>query len=238
MRPDDRQSAEVGQARSQEEFLSWMLSHSAAGICVDNDSGLAHDGANTTGAEFGNLPEVLRFMELTLEQWFAELDEHQGAIPLEILIRDLPRVRMDFEAVGKFAQFSPERYRRNRMHSGPAYDALVLCWRAGQVSPIHDHRGSACAVRVIRGMATETLYEMTEEGRVFATRTRQLTEGYMCASQDLDIHQLGNAQPSGDLITLHIYSPPLLKMGQYSLDDSQPREFEDVIYELTEGAGI
>ena len=177
-------------------------------------------------------------MELTLEQWFAELDRHQVAIPLEILTRDLPRVRVDFEAVEKYAQFSEERYRRNRMHSGPAYDALVLCWRAGQVSPIHDHRGSACAVRVIRGRATETVYEMTEEGRVFPTHTRQLPEGYMCATQDLDIHRLGNSQPSGDLITLHIYSPPLLKMGQYSLEDSQPREFEDEIYDLTEGAGI
>jgi cysteine dioxygenase len=177
-------------------------------------------------------------MELTLEQWFAELDQHEKAIPLEILTRDLPRLRVDFEAVARFAQFSPERYRRNLMHSGPAYHALVLCWRAGQVSPIHDHRGSACAVRVIRGEATETIYEMTEEGRVFATRTRQLTEGYMCATQDLDIHQLGNTQPSGDLITLHIYSPPLLKMGQYSLEDSQPREFEDEIYALSEGAGI
>ena len=90
-------------------------------------------------------------MELTLEQWFAELDQHEKAIPLEILTRDLPRLRVDFEAVERFAQFSPERYRRNLMHSGPAYHALVLCWRAGQVSPIHDHRGSAWAVRVIRG---------------------------------------------------------------------------------------
>ena len=109
----------------------------------------------------------------------------------------------DDRSYEKFVQFSPERYRRNRMHSGAAYDALVLCWRAGQVSPIHDHRGSACAVRVIRGKATETLYEMTEEGRVFPTHTRQLPEGYMCATQDLDIHRLGNSQPSGDLITLH-----------------------------------
>jgi cysteine dioxygenase len=177
-------------------------------------------------------------MQLTLEQWFAELDKHQESIPLEVLTRDLPRVRVDFESIEKFAQFSEERYRRNRMRSGPAYDALVLCWRAGQVSPIHDHRGSACAVRVIRGRATETIYEMTEEGRVFPTKTRQLPEGYMCATQDLDIHQLGNSQPSRDLITLHIYSPPLLKMGQYSLEDSRLLEFEDEVYDLTEGAGI
>src|SRR5579863_885275 len=136
-------------------------------------------------------------MELTLEQWFAELDLHKDPIPLEILTKGLPRVRIDFAAIQKFAQFSPERYRRNLMHAGPAYHALVLCWRAGQRSPIHDHRGSACAVRVISGEATETIFDMTEEGNVFATRTHQLPEGFMCATLDLDIHQLGNEQASG-----------------------------------------
>jgi cysteine dioxygenase len=125
------------------------------------------------------------------------------------------------------------------MHARAAYHALVLCWRSGQRSPIHDHRGSACAVRVIRGAATETIFEMTEEGRVFETRTRQLAEGFMCATEDLDIHRIANDQPAGsDLITLHIYSPPLLVMGQYSLEDSVPREFNDEVHTLVEGAGI
>jgi len=178
-------------------------------------------------------------MGLTIEQWFAELDQHFGRIPLEVLTKGLRRLRLDFPAVEKFAQFSPERYRRNLMHAGPAYHALILCWLSGQRSPIHDHRGSACAVRVIRGEATETVFEMTEEGRVFEARTRRLTEGFMCATQDLDIHQISNDQPAdSDLITLHIYSPPLLVMGQYSLNDSIPREFNDEVHTLTEGAGI
>jgi cysteine dioxygenase len=178
-------------------------------------------------------------MDLTIEQWFAELDQHFGRIPLEVLTKGLRRLRLDFPEVKKFAQFSPERYRRNLLHAGPAYHALILCWRSGQRSPIHDHRGSACAVRVIRGEATETVFEMTEEGRVFEARTLRLTEGFMCATQDLDIHQISNDQPAGsDLITLHIYSPPLLIMGQYSLNDSIPREFNDEVHTLTEGAGI
>jgi cysteine dioxygenase len=66
-----------------------------------------------------------------------------------------------------------------------------------------------------------------------------LTEGFICATEDLDIHQISNDQPEGsDLITLHIYSPPLLVMGQYSLDESFHREFNDEVHVLTEGAGI
>src|SRR5438874_2653311 len=143
--------------------------------------------------------------QLTLEQWFAELDTHRARIPLDELTEGMNCLRVDFADVEKFSQFSPERYRRNLMRAGPAYHALVLCWRSGQRSPIHDHRGSSCAVRVIRGEATETVFEMTEEGRLFEARTRHLGEGFMCATEDLDIHQISNESDS-DLITLHIYS--------------------------------
>jgi cysteine dioxygenase len=178
-------------------------------------------------------------MELTLEQWFAELDQYRERIPLNVLTNGLKRLCVKPEDVEKFAQFSAERYRRNLMHEGPAYHALILCWRAGQRSPIHDHRGSSCGVRVISGEATETVFEMTEEGHVFATRTKKLPDGFTCATQDMDIHQLSNLQSGGrDLITLHLYSPPLLVMGQYSLTDTTVRDFSDAVHAFTEGAGI
>jgi hypothetical protein len=37
---------------------------------------------------------------------------------------------------------------------------------------------------------------------------------------------------------LHIYSPPLLVMGQYSLTEPLVREFRDEVHAYTEGAGI
>ncbi len=178
-------------------------------------------------------------MNLTLEQWFAELDKFQERISLAVLKDGLEKLSIARADFLRFAQFSSERYRRNLMHAGPAYHALALCWRSGQRSPIHDHRGSACAVRVLEGEATETIFQMTEEGHVFPSKTRKLSEGFICATEDLDIHQLSNLQPPNrDLITLHIYSPPLLVMGQYSLTDQTVREFEDEVHAFAEGAGI
>ena len=178
-------------------------------------------------------------MQLTLDEWFTKLDKYQERIPLEVLIRGLRRLRLEQAEVEPFVQFSPERYRRNLMRAGPAYHGLILCWRNGQRSPIHDHRGSACAVRVIRGEATETIFQMTEEGHLFPARTRQLSEGFICATEDLDIHQLSNLQPGkASLVTLHLYSPPLLVMGQYSLTDPIVREFNDEVHSFAEGAGI
>jgi cysteine dioxygenase len=180
-----------------------------------------------------------RLMELTLEGFFAELDGFAARIPLVVLTRRLKELQVDFAEIARYAQFSPDRYRRNLLRAGPAYHALVLCWRHGQRSPIHDHRGSACGVLVLRGEATETVFAMTGHDHVYATGSWRLTGGFIAATQDADIHQISNLHPAkADLITLHIYSPPLLVMGQYSLTDPLMREFHDEVCAFTEGGGI
>lgn len=93
----------------------------------------------------------LRLLRWTLEQFLTGLDSYRSKIPLDALMHGLSELQIDFGILEKFARFSPERYRRNLLRNGRAYHTLLLCWRSGQRSPIHDHRGSACAVRVLRG---------------------------------------------------------------------------------------
>jgi cysteine dioxygenase len=126
------------------------------------------------------------------------------------------------------------------MHNGPTYQALVLCWRNGQRSPIHDHQGSSCAVKVLRGLALETIFQRAANGMIYADYSRELGEGSITASQDADIHQISNLQPdSHDLVTLHIYSPPLLCMNTYSLLDATVAQFYDPINDdFRDGGGI
>ena len=54
------------------------------------------------------------------------------------------------------------------------------------------------------------------------------------------MHQLSNLQAgNADLVTLHVYSPPLLRMNVFSLHGDAVREFFDPINdEFTSGAGI
>lgn len=170
----------------------------------------------------------------------AELDQFTGRIPLAQLEEWLHRADVTYDDVQSFLRFHPEHYVRNLMHAGPAYVALVLCWHSGQRSPIHDHHGSSCAVKVLRGIATETLFERAAGGLVYAVGSRQLAAGAMCASQDSQMHQMSNLQRAGeDLVTLHIYSPPLLSMNMYSILDARVTRFFDPINdEFVSGAGI
>ena len=79
------------------------------------------------------------------------LDAYGSRIPLDRLAAHLEATSLCFEDVKAQAVFGDRTYRRNLLHTGPAYQALILCWKNGQRSPIHDHRGSSCGVRVLRG---------------------------------------------------------------------------------------
>ena len=175
-----------------------------------------------------------------MQELFAPLDAHAEPIPFDLLRDWVGNIELRDEDVNHFVRFHPEHYLRNLMHAGPTYHALLLCWQAGQRSPIHDHTGSACAVKVLRGTATETRFEHAPNGMVYATDSRTLATGGTCGSFDTDIHQVSNLQADdAELITLHVYSPPLLSMNVYSMFVDSVSPFLDPINdEFVGGAGI
>jgi cysteine dioxygenase len=177
-------------------------------------------------------------MAQTLDGLFQYLDSLRERAPLSELVARLNELDIECEDVASFVRFSHRGYTRNLIKGGPWYNVLVLCWRNGQRSPIHDHKGSSCGVRVLRGTATETLFDFAPNGHVKALFSRDLAEGSVCGSQDDDMHQVSNLQDNGrDLVTLHVYSPPLLYMGTYSLTDLT-RGTEPMFLEFSDAAGI
>lgn len=169
-------------------------------------------------------------MTAVIENAFAELDRVAGQLPLRVILDWLEEFPLDAADVANYLVFRPERYVRNRLHTGANYQALLLCWRNGQRSPIHNHRGSLCGVKVLRGVATETLFTRAPNGMVVPVSSRDLALGHICDSVDDDIHQVSNLQAGQmDLVTLHIYSPPLLRMDVFSLDSPAIQECDDPI---------
>jgi len=178
-------------------------------------------------------------MPMALGEMLESFDEYGARIPLDRLREGLEELDLEFDDIKKYARFSESRYQRNLLHAGPGYQALILCWRNGQRSPIHDHRGSSCGVCVLKGVATETVFDHAPNGMIYPMGTRELAVGGVTGSQDDDIHQVSNLQPNGaDLVTLHIYSPPLLVMGTYSLTDPKREEVLDPIFDFAFGVGI
>ncbi len=174
----------------------------------------------------------------SLQALLQYLNRLDGRAPLDELTAMLRDIEIECEDVGPYLKFSERGYTRNLVRAGEWYNLLVLCWKNGQRSPIHDHAGSSCGVRILRGTATETLFELAPNGHVKATFSRDLLPGSVCGSQDSDIHQVSNLQDgAADLVTLHVYSPPLVWMGTYSLTD-RTRGQEPLLLEFSEAAGI
>jgi cysteine dioxygenase len=177
-------------------------------------------------------------MAKTLDDLFHFLDNLDGRAPLERLTSLLREMDVGCDDLAEHVLFSDRTYRRNLVRAGPWYNALVLCWKNGQRSPIHDHAASSCGVRVLRGTMTETTFAFAPHGHVKAMRSRDFPPGSVIGTQDDDLHQVSNLQEGdADLVTLHIYSPPLSLMGTYSITDLT-RGSEPMILEFCDAAGI
>jgi cysteine dioxygenase len=177
-------------------------------------------------------------MPTAIDAIFKELDRETTRLSLPAILEWIQGNRLTTESLAEYMVFHTDRYVRNLVHAGPAYQALVLCWRSGQRSPIHNHRGSNCGVRVLRGIATETVFAKAPNGMPYAVGSRDLSAGHVCASADADMHQMSNLQASGtDLVTLHVYSPPLLRMEMFSLESGAVAEWDDPVNDPFGGGG-
>ncbi|WKZ57086.1 MAG: cysteine dioxygenase family protein [Bdellovibrionota bacterium] len=141
-----------------------------------------------------------------------------GAEQLKAIVGD---ACIQLHDAGRYIQFDDTQYARNPVMSTSQVEVLVLCWRPGQISPIHDHAGSTCVVQVLTGTANEITYTRTAKGLLIPLETRSYPTRALIASNDTDTHQLGNINPAdSDLVTLHCYSPPLVQMHRFPLSQT------------------
>jgi cysteine dioxygenase len=118
--------------------------------------------------------------------------------------------------------FKEGNYWRHRVCRNEAVEMLVICWRPGQKTPIHDHNGSHGVVRVYKGLMWETIFAYDDQKGLCYDTGRECPVGTVTGAEIPDIHQLGNPEVSGqDLITVHVYSPPLGVLKTYKVGSSQ-----------------
>ncbi len=167
------------------------------------------------------------------------LDNLTERATIEELRAHLSQLDVSIEDLRDFVHFGTATYRRNLVCEGEHYELLCICWRSGQRSPVHNHASSTCGLRILQGTVTETTFDATPCGQVKAGGSKDLHVGLVTASQDEQTHQISNLQTAGDdLVTLHIYSPPLRRMDTFSILGDKIGEFCPEVFEVSFGAGI
>ena len=120
----------------------------------------------------------------------------------------LSNVEVGREELGPYVKFRPGTYVRTRVIRNAHVEMLVLCWRPGHYTSIHDHNGSYSSIRVLEGEMHETLYDYDGERGLCETGSRAWPPGHVAVADIPDIHRIGNREGGGPLVTLHCYSPP------------------------------
>jgi hypothetical protein len=92
-------------------------------------------------------------------------------------------------------------------------DIWLLCWNTVDDTGWHDHDTSSGAVTVIRGAVTENRPRLGGK-----PKTRTVKAGRTFAFAPDHIHRMAGAVDGS--VTIHAYSPPLWRMGQYSISQS------------------
>jgi cysteine dioxygenase len=134
------------------------------------------------------------------------------------------QLKLQREDIVPYVQFAENQYARNLVFRSPEFECLVLCWRPGQRSPIHDHGDSICAVYTVDGVLSADNYRKTAAGHIRPDYSEDFESSSVLAIQTTEIHQVSNLQDSADLISVHFYLAPLENSFLYSVQDriSQP----------------
>jgi predicted metal-dependent enzyme (double-stranded beta helix superfamily) len=91
--------------------------------------------------------------------------------------------------------------------------AWLICWMDDHDTGFHDHDISAGAVAVVSGCVREERLSLNGP-----PRSREFPAGQAFHFSPAEIHRVCHAG-SDPAVTLHVYSPPLQRMGAYFIDD-------------------
>jgi len=165
----------------------------------------------------------LSFALSTLDLFKAPLSDLETRETLELL-------SPHWESLFEHVRFDETTYCRNRLYRSEFVDLLLLCWRPGQRTPLHDHAGSRCGVKLLQGEATEIFFSKAGNGTLIPAGSKTLSAGSITVSRDSDIHMLANLSASkDDLVTLHCYSPPLEQMQVYSQAETFLSDYDTIL---------
>ena len=106
--------------------------------------------------------------------------------------------------------FSDSRRHYASLHRDAYVDIWLLCWTRQNDTGWHDHDTSAGAVTVVQGELNESTPRI---GGSHCSVTFEAGESFCFGPEH--IHRLTGA--TDDAVSIHAYSPPLWRLGQYDI---------------------
>ncbi len=155
---------------------------------------------------------------------------HGDAANAEV-VRWLRAVNAGARLVSPPADAQTQRgYTRTLVHKTDLFEILVLHWRPGCVSVIHDHGGAHCWFAVSQGIMEVENYLRTDGGttaghaRIHLEGRERLTAGEIDYRSD-DVHLHRCIAADEPVTTLHVYSRPI---GRFQAFDERAQTCAEI----------
>ena len=173
--------------------------------------------------------------DTALARWFAERLPASGALEPAGLLALAEELAARTDLWGGHVRHDDQSRVYVRIHRDQVLDAWLICWSGRQDTGLHDHDLSSGAVRVVAGVLAEDRLVLGAPGLV--TSTHAAAQGFCFDSSR--IHDVRNGG-SAESVSLHLYSPPLERMGYYEIaeDGCIARRNAPASEELPEPAGV
>ena len=150
--------------------------------------------------------------DTALARWFGGRLPASGALKPAGLLALAEELAARPDLWGDAVRHDEHRRVYTRIHRHPVLDVWLICWSGTQDTGLHDHDLSSGAVRVVTGELAEDRLVLGAPGLV--TSTHAAAEGFCFDSSR--IHDVRNAGSAAS-VSLHLYSPPLERMGYYEI---------------------
>ncbi|KAI8369407.1 RmlC-like cupin domain-containing protein, partial [Radiomyces spectabilis] len=143
------------------------------------------------------------------------IDENQ-------IIKLMEKYSSNADDWNRYTLFDHSRaYTRNLIDDGNGkFNLMILAWSKDQKSPIHNHSGSHCIMKILDGQLQETLYDWPSE--VVAETESSSTGVPLHISKqtvyhpnqvtyvhdNIGLHRIANPSKERGAVSLHLYAPP------------------------------
>jgi quercetin dioxygenase-like cupin family protein len=108
------------------------------------------------------------------------------------------------------ARHDPDERTFGLLHRDAEHEVWVVCWMPGHDTGFHDHDGSAASIVVVAGEIVE------ERLGLSGAASARYAAGDEVVVPAAAIHRVQHAG-TGPATTIHVYSPPLARMGRYAV---------------------
>lgn len=107
-------------------------------------------------------------------------------------------------------------YYRKLLYQNKEVELLVMNWSDIECAP-HDHGGSKGWIQVLAGTSINTMYEVRNQQLPEELFDQEYREGSFFFAPKKAVHKMKKGSRE-DLVTLHLYSPPIEGMVVYDLE--------------------